>query len=193
VFILCNTSSILMLLRIAPDMFINDAYKCKTIREIHDEIARTTKFKTKYPWTQGMRANIKPIILNQEQKKREAHYFDTVRTLNRVGTENLKTGRIFDLSFVDLKLISHALSLDYRISSGDRALVQFVQQEFKDEFRGAISPIEMINGWIEKRLLAWDEVKQGYLSAWAEQNEHPQPVKAKKRFKDLTGYRYTGS
>lgn len=191
--ILCDTSSILMLLRIAPDMFINDAYECKTMREIHDEIARTTKFKTKYPWTQGMRAKIKPIILNQEQKKREARYFDTVRILNRVGTENLKTGRIFDLSFVDLKLISHALTLDYRISSGDRELVQFVQQEFEDEFQGAISPIEMINGWIEKRLLAWDEEKQSYLSAWAEQNEHPQPVKAKKRFKELTGYWYTGS
>ncbi len=182
-----------MLLRIAPDMFINDAYECKTIREIHGEIARTTKFKTKYPWTQGMRAKIKPVILDQEQKNREARYFDAVWNLNRIGTENLKTGRLFDLSFVDLKVISHALTLDFRITSGDRELVQFVQQEFKDEFRGAISPIEIINRWLEKSLLEWDEEKQGYLSAWAEQNEHPQPVKAKKRFKELTGYWYTGS
>ena len=192
-FILCDTSAILMLLRIAPDMFINEAHECKTIREIHDEIVRTTKFKTKYPWTRGMRAKIRPVVLDQEQKEREAQYLEAVRTLNRIGTENLKAGRFFDLSFVDLKVISHALTLDYCISSGDRELVQFVQQEFKDQFRGAISPIEIINSWLEKRLLEWDEERQRYLSAWAEQNEHPQPPKAKKRFKELTGYRYTGS
>jgi hypothetical protein len=49
--ILCDTSSILMLLRIAPDMFTDERYECKAIRDVHDEIVQTTKFKTKYPWT----------------------------------------------------------------------------------------------------------------------------------------------
>ena len=192
-FILCDTSSILMLLRIAPDMFVVEGYECKTIREIHNEIVRTTKFKTKYPWTREMRAKIKPVVLDKEQKEREELYFEVVRNLNRVGTENRKTGRFFDLSFVDMKVISHALTLAYRITSGDRELIQFVEQEFRDEFQGSISPLEIINRWLEKGLIKWDEGKQGYLSDWAEHHEHPQPLKAKKRFRELTGYRYTGS
>lgn len=189
----CDSSSILMLLRIAPDMFIDDAYGCMTIREIHDEIVRTNKFKTKYPWAGEMRANIKPLILEEEHKEQEALYFDTIRSLNRIGTENQETGRLFDLSFVDMKVISHALTLKYRITSGDRALVQFAQQEFRGEFRGAISPLEIINRWLEKGLIDWDQERYRYLSAWAEQNEHPQPVVAKRRFEELTGYVYTGS
>lgn len=39
-FILCDTSSILMLLRIEPDMFKDERFKCKTIREIHEEIVK---------------------------------------------------------------------------------------------------------------------------------------------------------
>ena len=37
-FILSDTSSILMLMRIAPDMFVDERFECKTIRDIHDEI-----------------------------------------------------------------------------------------------------------------------------------------------------------
>lgn len=39
-FILCDTSSILMLLCIAPEMFIDERFECITIREVHDEIVR---------------------------------------------------------------------------------------------------------------------------------------------------------
>ena len=67
-FILCDTSSILILLQIAPDMFTDNRYECKTIRVVHDEIVRTTKFKTKYPWTREMKPKIKTVVLNKEQK-----------------------------------------------------------------------------------------------------------------------------
>jgi len=83
-----------MLLRIALDMFISEAYECKTIREIHDEIVRTTKLKTKYPWTRGMRAKIRPVVLAQEQKEREGQYLEAVRTLSCISAENLKTARL---------------------------------------------------------------------------------------------------
>lgn len=192
-FILCDTSSILMLLQIAPDMFTDDRYKCKTIRDVHDEIVRTTRFKTKYPWTREMRVKIKTVVLNQEQKKTEQLVFDTIRTMNYEGTENQITGRFFDLSREDISVISHALVLEYKITSGDRDLIQFVRQEFKEDFKGSVSPLEIINYWLESGVIEWDEEKQRYLSEWADNREHPQPQKAKKRFYELTGLRYTGS
>ncbi len=125
-FILCETSSLLMLLRIAPDMFTSDAYECKTIREVHNEIVQTTKFKSKYPWTRVMRAKIKPLFLSIAQKKKEAVYFDTIRALNRIGTINLNTYKYFDLSYQGMKVESYALTLNYRISSGDKDLVAYI-------------------------------------------------------------------
>lgn len=150
-FILCDTSSILMLLRIAPEMFTDDRYECGTIREVHDEIIRTTKSE----------ANIR--------------------------------GRLFDLSRVDMKILSHAFALKYSISSGDQGLMQFANQEFGEEFRGSITPLEIINYWLESGVITWDTQKQGYLAAWAGDREHPQSAKARKRFTQLSGSTYAGS
>ena len=192
-FILCDTSSILMLLRIAPNMFTDQRYGCKTIRQVHDEIIRTTKFKTKYPWTRQMRSKVKPVVLSKDQIQVEAMYFEVVRTLNYQGTVNRKTGRLIDLSREDMRLISHALALECKITSGDRDLVQFARHEFKGELRGNVSPLEIVNHWLESGVIQWGDEKQLYLSAWAEDHEHPQPPEAKKRFMELSGYRYTGT
>jgi hypothetical protein len=182
-----------MLLRIAPEMFTDERYECKTIRDVHDEIVRTTKFKSKYPWTREMKAKVKPLLLTYAQKKDEVEFFETIRILNSQGTTNRKTERLFDLSREDMKVISHALTLGYQITSGDQGLVQFAHQEFGEEFQGNVSPLEIINHWIESGVITWDTQKQAYLSEWASDKEHPQPAKAKKRFKELTGSDYVGS
>lgn len=91
-----------------------------------------------------------------------------------------------------MRIISHALTLECRITSGDRDLVQFARQEFEEDFKGNISPLEIINHWLESGVIEWDEEKQGYLLAWAENHEHPQPLKAKKRFKELSNFQYCG-
>jgi hypothetical protein len=44
-YILCDTCSVLMLIRIAPDMFRDDRYGCVTIQEVFQELFRTQKFK----------------------------------------------------------------------------------------------------------------------------------------------------
>jgi hypothetical protein len=49
-FILCDTCSILMLIRIAPKMFTEMEYECVTVAEVVQEIKRTQKFKDKHPW-----------------------------------------------------------------------------------------------------------------------------------------------
>lgn len=192
-FILCDTSSILMLLQIAPDMFRNDQYGCKTIREIHDEIIQTTKFKSKYPWVKEIRSKVKPLVLNSDQKQKEELFFQVIRELNFQGTINQKTGKLFDLSYEDMKLISNALSLEYKVTTGDKGIVQFSSQEFKEDFQGNISPLEIIIYWLENKLITWDHDKQALLEDWAKNNEHPQQAKAKARFMELTGYKYCGS
>lgn len=45
--ILCDTCSVLMLIRIAPDMFKDERYECVTVNEVWQELFRTRKFKTK--------------------------------------------------------------------------------------------------------------------------------------------------
>jgi hypothetical protein len=59
VLILYDTSAILMLLRIVPDMFIDERFECVTLRCIHDELVQTTKFRTKYPWIRDFKKSLK--------------------------------------------------------------------------------------------------------------------------------------
>jgi hypothetical protein len=179
-----------MLLRIAPDMFIDERFECKTIREVHEEIVRTTKFKTKYPWINELRAKVKPIILNEKQKLSESMFFEAINELNYQGTKNLKTGHLFDLSREDIRVISCALTLGYKITSGDRGLVQFAYQEFKDDFKGNVSPLEIINYWLQSGVIVWTEDKQKIIEEWILLNESPQPEAAKKEFQKITGFKY---
>ncbi|MEA3378994.1 MAG: hypothetical protein U9Q69_05160, partial [Nanoarchaeota archaeon] len=50
-----------MLIRIAPDMFCDDSYGCVTIQEVLQELFRTQKFKTKYPWRTKYKSKIKVL------------------------------------------------------------------------------------------------------------------------------------
>jgi hypothetical protein len=77
-----------MLLKIAPQMFIEKKYQCATITDIHNEIVRTAKFKTKYPWVKGMLGNLKTVSLDAEEKKKEALYFDLTKSKIYDGTIN---------------------------------------------------------------------------------------------------------
>ena len=67
--VLCDTSAILMLLRIAPDMFTDPRYGCVTIRQIYDEITRTPKFKSKYLWLHEKKAIFALFLLPLENLK----------------------------------------------------------------------------------------------------------------------------
>ncbi|WDN87463.1 hypothetical protein BuS5_00431 [Desulfosarcina sp. BuS5] len=60
-YILCDTCSVLMLIRVAPDMFCDDRYGCVTIQEVSQELFRTQKFKSRYPWRASYKSKIKPL------------------------------------------------------------------------------------------------------------------------------------
>ena len=59
--LLCDTCSVLMLIRIAPDMFLDDRFECVTIKKVCDEIIQTQKFKTKYPWRIKYKSKLKSL------------------------------------------------------------------------------------------------------------------------------------
>ena len=48
--ILCDTGSIWMLIRIVPDMFMDERFECVTVHDVRKEVFQTQRFKTRYPW-----------------------------------------------------------------------------------------------------------------------------------------------
>lgn len=183
-----------MLLRIVPDLFLDDKFECYTISDVRKELLRNQRFKTKYPWRNEYKSNIKCIpesdISNDELFQ---IYIDAINVMIDQGTINSKTDRLFDLSLTDKKIIATALSKGFKITTGDKDLMEFIQQEFSDEYKGTISPLEMINRWLEDGLIEWNIERQGYVADWVSTNEYQQPNKQKSKFKKLTGYNYPGT
>jgi hypothetical protein len=182
-----------MLLRIAPNMFQDKRYGCVTLKEVHDEILGTQKFKSKYPWRTKYKDKLNPLSSSKMNSKEVTTFFTVIDELNKIGTVNKKTNRLFDLSHTDKKILAGALAFNYKITSGDYDLVQFAKQEFSSKFKGSIYPLEIINAWLKKKLIKWDDTKHEYLSDWDLQIEHQQPIKAIGNFQKLTKRRYPGS
>jgi hypothetical protein len=190
VLILYDTSAILMLLRITPTMFSDPRFECVTIRSIYEEITQTPKFRTKYPWLREMRSKIKSLPTSISDTDNVKLHYETITALNWSGDINPKTSRPFDLSKEDRMVVACAVANEYAISSGDTGLCDFAFHHFKLHI---LSPLDVINSWIKKKLIVWNDEKQAFLKDWALQNEKPQPDKAKSLFKALTGYKYLGS
>ena len=191
--ILCDTSSILLLVRIAPEMFIDERYECCTVNEISDELFKSQKFKQKYPWRIKYKNKIKCLSIQRLNEPEVKIYHDAIARLNAVGKVNNCTGRFFSLSRVDMKLLACALAHGLKLSTGDQDIKDFAYQEFLNEFKGHVSALEMINIWLRKKLIAWNDELHDYVMDWNRQNEHPQPGEQKKIFEKLTGRKYPGS
>lgn len=193
-YILCDTCSILMLLRIAPDMFNNKEYKCLTLLDVRKEMFQKQTFKNKYPWRSKFKSNVS-CIPNSELNNNQ-DFINLKKAMNLLitrGVVNEETGRLFDLSRVDIKILACAISYGHKVASGDNGLKQFAHQEFSDQYKGDISPLGIINMWLRKGIIAWNDEKQTYLTEWALLNEDPQPLLQRRQFKRLTGYAYPGS
>lgn len=84
-----------MLIRIAPDMFIDERFDCVTVQEVCEEIFRTQKFKTKYPWRTSYKDKIRPYGVLRNTGENYALHLDVVRQTVDSGQTSLKTGRSF--------------------------------------------------------------------------------------------------
>lgn len=191
--ILCDTSTILLLIRIAPEMFIDERYECCTLHEIHDELFRTQKFKQRYPWRDKYKNKIKCLPMQWVNESEVKIYLDAIKQINEAGTVNNCTDRIFSLSRVDIKLLACALAHGFKLSAGDQDIKDFACQEFFDNFKGHVSALEMINLWLRNNLIEWNDELHEYVMDWSRQNEHPQPKEQKKIFERLTRHKYPGS
>jgi len=182
-----------MLVRIAPDMFLDSKYRCITLNLMRNEIFRNPKFKNKYPWRNDFKAKIQCLPSSVTDNADVNRYFEAISMLIRNITINTKTGRPFDLSYADQRFLACALANGYRISTGDESLTLFASQEFGDEFHGNISPLGIINGWMSEGLIEWNDQLHTYVADWKINNEHPQPERQMRKFKKLTGRSYPGS
>jgi len=183
-----------MLIRIAPTMFTDEEYGCCTISSVRAEIIRNQKFKTKYPWRGQYYEKIKPLPNSLfSQNNSYDIYLDTVSVLNRQGTRNKKTDRLFDLSPVDCEILACALCNGFKITTGDSDIKDFARQEFQRTYRGSISPLGLVNAWIKERLIKWNGSFHNHLADWSRLNEDSQPGRQKKMFKKLTKLKYPGS
>jgi hypothetical protein len=183
-----------MVIRIATDMLIDENYGCVTIQEVREEIIRQQKFKDKYPWRQKFKDKIRCIpnseIINNNLVDQ---YNDVINLLIENNTTNSKTGRLFDLSPVDKQFIACALGFGFQISTGDGDIKDIAKQEFSKAFKGSISPLGMVNMWIRKDLINWNDTLHEYVADWKRTGEASQPKHQKNVYKKLTGLKYPGS
>jgi len=178
-----------MLIRIAPDMFTDERFDCVTVQEVCEEIFRTQRFKTKYPWRTDYKDKIRPSnSLNNTGEDFEFH-LEAIRRLVDAGRMSSKTGRAFGLSFVDKKIAAYVTAYKLDISSTDNSLIDFLEQEFDKKNK---SPLAILNGWIRGGLVTWNEEIRKIIEDWDKTGEPVQPTKDKKDFLRLTGVKYTG-
>jgi hypothetical protein len=178
-----------MLIRIAPDMFIDARFDCVTIDEVKREIFEKQKFKSRYPWRLQFRDKIVTITPFLRDDPRYNHRIQLVEKLVFQGTLNRITNRFFDLSYQDRQVASAVITLDCRLSSTDADLVQFLVQQFDKENR---YPLEIVNDWLRAKLLSWHDELQAIIEDWVACNEPSQPLAAIEEFEQLTGYKYPG-
>jgi hypothetical protein len=187
--ILCDTCSILMLIRITPEMFCDDRYECVTIQEVIQEIFRTQKFKRRYPWRERYKSKIKALGTSRINEGDFKLCLELVKDIVFAGKINERTGYYFNLSYVDQVMAACSIAHNFRLTTVDDDLADFVKQEFSGDI---ISPLGIINDWIEKGLVRWNNNLQMIIEDWERCNENPQPKKEIKRFEKITGYKYAG-
>jgi hypothetical protein len=190
--ILCDTSSIFLLLRIAPDMFTDPTYDCATLPDIFNETFRTQKFKEKYPWRTNFKSKVKPLPYSRYSNQAFYETHKTIKLLLDTGVIDNETGDLFKLSPEDCAIVSCAIVHDFEISSGDRGLVAFARQEFPAMFKGNLCALEVINRWLVNNAITWDNTKHGVLADWKLKKEAPQPRPAIQQFRKLTRRDYPG-
>lgn len=184
--ILCDTCSVLMVLRIAPDMFTDARYDCVTVQPVWDEIRKTQKFKAKYPWRNDYAGNIRSLPWGHVNTAEYQQAFRAAQVTEQ-AQRNSRTGKTFGLSRSDMEIAACAIAHGYRVSTTDANLADFLAQQFDV---GNVLPLQLVNDWLEKNLIEWTEFRQSVLADWSACREPRQPGSEIKRFEKLTGKRY---
>lgn len=178
-----------MVIRIAPDMFIDDRFGCVTIPKVHDELYRTQRFKTRYPWLDEYKSNVITLGASATGVEEVGTHLSTINFIIDAGVENTDTGMLVDLSPTDKHVIACAAVHGFRVSSIDRNLVYFAEHQFD---LNNITPLGLVNQWVEDGLVTWSDHLQLILEDWEKCGERDQPLSEVGRFQQMTGFRYVG-
>jgi hypothetical protein len=177
-----------MLIRIAPEMFTNERYECVTVRKVYEEFTRNQKFKTKYPWRNVFRSKIKSLGATIEESESVMRNFKLISNLIDTDTVvNQSSRSFFDLSRADRYIAACAVTYHYDVSTVDGDLTDLLKQEFKTNI---IKPLGLINQWLEKGLISWNDEKQSVLEDWCVCNEAAQDRADIDKFRRLTRRKY---
>ena len=176
-----------MLIRIVPKMFEDPKYKCTTVVNVKNELYRTAKFNKKFPWRKAYKANIKTVGMLELEGEMYKENYELVKNILDAGIINQNTMEEIDLSGVDKVIAAYAVTNQYEITTGDKNLAAFLEQEFE---LNNIKPLEIINQWIKEGLLNIDENIMGYLQGWINDDEPVQPKNAMREFEKITGKTY---
>jgi len=144
--VLCDTCSVIMLLRIAPEMFRDSRYECVTLNAVFGELRRKNKFKTKYPWLD----TYLPKVRGLPQTTVETAEYKRTLAVVRASSDSARSANDnhrFGLSYVDIEIAATVVTHHYPICTAERDLEEFLNQEFDIENE---APLKIVNNWIEK-------------------------------------------
>ncbi len=181
--ILCDTSSILMLIRIAPEMFIDERFECVTLPAVRDEILRSAKFVDKFPWRKEYKNRIKVLSSYHYETEDFKQVRDVTSTyLEAVGNSGL--------SRVDKEILVYSQTYNTDITTGDGPLAKFSKKHY-----GIVNipVLQLLNNWIAKGLVTINDTILELIKEWDLQDEPVQPKAEIKRFEQMTGFKYPGS
>lgn len=184
--VLCDTCSVLMLLRIAPDMFTDPSYECMMTQTVYQEFIQTQKFKNKYPWRGTYRQHLKSVSQGDLDDAGYGLKLNIIKTINNTAIR-VSTGRRYNLSRADTEVAAATVCLAAKITTGDINLAAFLADQFDIE---CISALGLVNLWLEKEILTWNNDRQAIIEEWISLGERPQPKKDIRRFERLTGCDY---
>jgi len=93
-------------------MFRDNRYGCVTIQEVLQELFRTQKFKTKYPWRTKYKSKIKALIKSKVETGDFNLYLEAIRNIIVTGKINKRTKRFFSLSYIDQQIAACSIAPD---------------------------------------------------------------------------------
>jgi len=175
-----------MLLRIAPNMFKDERYGCITIHNVWEEFTQNAHIGRKYPWRKQMKKHVRSVPQGCLETESFLNQLRIVRALELNG-HNQRTQQHFNLSEADKRVAATCLARELELCTAEYNLEDFMDQQFD---RTNVSPLELVNNWIEQDLIAWSDAQQAIIKDWITQHERPQPPSEVTRFEKLTGREY---
>jgi hypothetical protein len=184
--ILCDTCSLIMLIRIEPQMLADSRYGCLTVRQVWEEFTQTQKFQNKYPWRGKYKGNIRCLSQSMVDTADYQLVLKTVKAIEATQ-RNQRTGKSYGLSRRDMEIAAIAIAHNFTFCSTDGNLIDFLEQQYEQL---NVTPLQIVNGWIEEGLIEWNDARQAVIADWIKCNEKPQPLTEIRRFESLTGFKY---